>query len=486
MHNDHEACYRALSTRDFRFDGVIFVGVQTTGIYCRPICPARTPLAKNVVFFQSSPAAISAGFRPCIRCRPDTAPDKGAWKGVSSTVSRAMSLIAQGALDHGDVEQLAHRLGVGARHLRRLFNEHVGATPAAVAQSQRILRAKQLIQDTDMSMTDVAFASGFNSIRRFNECFSDMYGRAPSDLRSSTLSRTSLEVVNDGVSVVLNHGGSYDWDAMIGYLAARQITGVEEISNNRYHRVIRKGNSCGVVEVGRKNARQIEAIIRFPEIQQVPDILESIRQLFDMRSNLKAINGQLEKDALLAPLIGLRPGLRSPGAWSAFELAVRAILGQQITVSAAAQLGREFCNRYGMSLVSGSDGLERAFPEPGDVAEADLSDLPMPRARSRSLQQLARLLVDDPMLLSPRASLDVAIEQLTAIPGIGPWTAQYIALRAMREPDAFPASDVAIRRALEPEFGYRPSVKEVEARAETWRPWRGYAAQHLWASLSEK
>lgn len=478
MELDHEACYRAILSRDTRFDGRIFGGVKTTGIYCRPICPARTPKSQNITFYPSAAAAEAAGFRACLRCRPETSPDLGAWKGSSSTVSRALSLIEAGALDTGDVETLAGRLGVGDRQLRRLFQTHLGATPIGVAQTRRVLLAKQLIHETDLPMAQVALASGFGSVRRFNETFQHLYRRPPATLRR----RSGTGAAADGVTLKLRYKPPYDWDGLIAFLKLRAIPGVELVTDDRYARTIELDGEMGTLAVTPVGKDQLAVQVRFPRPSALPSILARVRRVFDLAADPTVINEHLSADPDLAPRVAARPGLRVPGAWDGFELAIRAILGQQITVHAAVLLAGRLAARYGEPLPEAwaQEGLTVAFPSPQRLAAADLSGLPMPGARSRSLGSMAAAAVADPALFGPRQDLDTAIKALKALPGIGEWTAQYIAMRQLREPDAFPAADIGLMRALESD-GVRPTPAELLARAEAWRPWRAYAALHLWA-----
>lgn len=480
MELDQDACYRAIEMRDARFDGRIFTAVSSTGIYCRPVCPARTPMRKNVTFYASAAAAQEAGYRPCLRCRPETAPDLGAWRGTSNTVSRALRLIDMGALDDGDLEGLAGRLGVGGRHLRRLFKQHLGASPVSVAQTRRVLLAKQLIHDTRLPMAEIALASGFGSVRRFNETFLQLYGRPPRELRRET----GEDVLHDGGEIIvrLRCKSPYDWGSMLAFFAQRAIGGLETVENGVYSRVISVDGVVGRVALSIGEADEIHARISIPDLTVLPVVIARLRRVFDLGVDPDAINAVLGEDATLAPLIAARPGLRSPGAWDVFEMAVRAVLGQQITVGGAATLGARLCTRLGEPSDLG-DGLSHAFPTSEAVSTADLTDLGLPRRRAETLNRLAAAFIADPALLSPQQSLEEAVKALCAISGVGPWTAQYVALRALREPDAFPASDVALLNAWERATGVRLSAQELEIQAEAWRPWRGYAAQHLWASL---
>ncbi len=484
MDLDPDACYRALATRDARFDGRLFVGVKTTGVYCRPICPARTPKRENVTFFPSAASAQEAAFRPCLRCRPESAPDLGAWRGASNTVSRGLALIEAGALDRGDLEGLADRLGVGGRHLRRLFHTHLGASPIAVAQTRRVLLAKQLIHETALPMTHVALASGFSSVRRFNETFQALYGRPPAALRRTRA--TARPAAKDGVRLKLPYRAPYDWDAMIAFLGARAIGGVEVVTPSRYVRAITLEGQIGLLAVSPDSGQRLDVVIRFPRLAALPAIIARVRRIFDLTADPSAIADHLGHDPDLAARVTARPGLRVPGAWDGFELAVRAILGQQITVAAATCLAAGLAADYGAPLNAGLAGLEpgvtHAFPTPHALASADLSNLPMPRSRSSALAGLARAAVADAGLFDAPGDPAQAIAKLMALPGIGAWTAHYIAVRALRDPDAFPAADIGLQRALTGADGIRPSTTALEARSQAWRPWRAYAALHLWTT----
>ena len=486
MHLDREACYQALLARDARFDGQFFTAVRTTGIYCRPICPARAPQLRNVVFMPSAAAAGSAGFRPCLRCRPETSPDIAAWHGTAATVSRALAVIAAGALNDGRVDGLAGRLGMGERQLRRLFQKHLGASPKAVAQTRRSLFAKQLLTDTRLSMTDVALAAGFGSVRRFNDVFQTLYGRAPRTLRRGAAAMQA----DAAVTLALPYKPPYDWPAMAGFLSARAIPGVEQVQSGLYARTIRIGESYGIIEVrpapSRRGQHALLATIRFPAVTALPVIVDRIRRIFDLGADPAIIGEHLSADPLLAPLVAARPGLRAPGAWDGFELAVRAILGQQASVRAATRLAGGLVAAHGTPLPSrgcpSAPGLGFAFPSPGRLARIDAAAMPgMPRARAAALVSMARAVTANPALFDPAAALDDAVARLRELPGIGDWTAQYVAMRALREADAFPAADVGLLRAMATPAG-RPTPAQALARAAAWRPWRAYAAMHLWTS----
>jgi AraC family transcriptional regulator of adaptative response / DNA-3-methyladenine glycosylase II len=492
MDMDFEACRRAFVTRDHRFDGRVFCGVKTTGVYCRPICPARTPKAQNMTFFPTAAAAQEAGYRPCLRCRPEASPDLGAWRGTSNTVSRALAMIEAGAMDArtgdddasnaGDVDGLAARLGLGERQLRRLFRQHLGASPVAVAQTRRVLLAKQLIQETRLPMAEVALASGFGSVRRFNETFQQLFGRPPLTLRRL---KGEAAAGGGGITVRLPYRAPYDWEAMIGFLAARAIPGVEAAAPQRYARTLAIDGTRGLVVVRPGEGDFLLAEIRLEKIQTLPAVIARIRRVFDLTADPDLIGAHLSQDPRLAPLVAARPGLRAPGGWHGFELAVRAILGQQITVGAARGLAGRLTEAFGERFddpAAAALGLTWLFPGPERLVGQDIAALGMPRSRGAAIEALARTAVADPAIFSPRADLESAIKALSALPGIGEWTAQYIALRELREPDAFPHADIGLMRAMADETGERPNPQALLAMSQAWRPWRAYAAQHLWAA----
>lgn len=484
MDLDDDACYRALTTRDARFDGRLFVAVRTTGIYCRPICPARTPKRENVTFYPTASAAQEAGYRPCLRCRPESSPDLAAWRGTSNTVSRALALIGEGALDSEAVDTLAERLGVGERQLRRLFKQHLGASPIAVAQTRRVLFAKQLIVETQMPLAEVALASGFGSIRRFNATFHALYNRPPRELRRGSMRDVDRSAAA-GITLNLPYAPPYDWDAMIGFLAAREIAGIECVEGmTRYQRTVALDGVQGTVSVepnDRGNGLRVR--IRFPRVEAIATIVSRVRRVFDLSADPRAISEHLSADPLLAPLIARRPGLRVPGAWDGFEVAIRAVLGQQITVTAARKLAAKLVASFGDPLAASEDvRLTHTFPAPAKLAVSDVRSLGMPSARAEALISLSAAATADPRLFSPSETLEDAIIRLRSLRGIGEWTAQYIAMRALREPDALPAADIGLMRALAQPGGARPNAAAVLMRAEAWRPWRAYAAQHLWTA----
>jgi AraC family transcriptional regulator of adaptative response / DNA-3-methyladenine glycosylase II len=456
MELDVDACYRAVRTRDIRFDGRFFTGVKSTGIYCRPVCPAPTPHQKHCVFFRCAAAAQEAGFRPCLRCRPEVSPDTPAWNGTSTTVARAVRLISEGALDDDSVDGLAARVGVGERHLRRLFTEHLGASPVAVAGTQRVLFAKKLLLETVLPITDIAFAAGFSSVRRFNHVMRDTYRRSPRELRGrSSTASTAL-------TLTLPFRPPYNWAALTRFLAPRAIPGVETVTPGKYARTIRIDNIAGRIEVSPvARANHLAARIELQNLRSLARVSDRLRRLFDTGAPVLDIESHLRKDPQLAPLVKAQPGLRVPGAWDPFELAIRAILGQQVTVKGASTLAGRLVEKYGEDTAYG-----RLFPSAATLAHADLATAGLPKARANSIRSMAEAFASG---AAPQSA-----EDLRKLPGIGDWTAQYIAMRAFNSPDAFPSKDLGLLRAAGP---------DVAAKAEAWRPWRAYAAMHLWMNL---
>jgi AraC family transcriptional regulator of adaptative response / DNA-3-methyladenine glycosylase II len=392
-----------------------------------------------------------------------------------------LRLITEGAPQSESVAGLSERLGVSARHLNRLFRTHLGASPIAVARAWRLQFAKQLIGDTDLPMFRVALASGFRSVRRFNDSIRELYGRTPSDLRRRR--PVALRARTDEYVFRLAYHPPYDWESLLRFLAGRAVPGVEEVVAGAYRRTFSLQGRHGILQVRRgKTVHALEARIRFAEPLALLPIVTRLRAMFDLAADTAVIAEHFRRDLLLKRLVKKYPGLRVPGAWDGFELAVRALLGQQITVTAARGLAGRLVATYGKPLAGGGEGLSHVFPGAERLVDADLSTLGLTRARAAALGSLARAVVADPQIFGPRRSLEEAIVKLRALPGVGEWTAQYIAMREMREPDAFPAADIGLMRAMADRKGRRPTPGALLARAERWRPWRAYAAQHLWAS----
>ena len=481
---DQDACYAIISARDSRYDGRFFTAVKTTGIYCRPICPARLPKRENVIFYPSAVVAQDEGFRPCLRCRPETAPDTPAWRGTSSSVGRALRLIEEGALDSGSVEQMAARLGLGERQLRRLFLKHVGASPVSVALTRRLLLAQQLLHETDLTITQVAMASGFGSIRRFNESFQEVFKAAPSFLR--------LEIGVEGpgipaadINLKLRYRPPYDWGAMAEFIRARLYPGVETFEAGIYRRSLCIDGQIGLVGVAQGKGDWLDVQVRLQDLTLLPKVIARVREAFDLVADPDVIGAHLGQDLALQGLVLCRPGLRVPGAFDPFEIGIRAILGQQITVSAAIKLGASLVSELGAALpneLAQKTGVSRLFPSADSILASSLDFLGMPKARVRCLKAYCEAYLADEDFFGGDTRLVVA--RLLGVKGIGPWTASYIALRALRDPDAFPAEDVALARGLAQPGGERPTRDALEQRSQAWRPWRAYAAQHIWTELA--
>ncbi len=440
--------YDALRSHDPRFDGRLFIAVTSTKIYCRPICPAKRPLRKNVRIYASAAAAEAAGFRPCLRCRPEVAPWTSAWNGTSATVSRALRLIGEGALDGGDVESLAQRLGVTSRHIRRLFEEHLGASPIAIAQSRRIHFARTLLTDTSLPITDVAFAAGFSSIRRFNTAMRATYRMAPRDMRRRR------SVASDGtIEVRLPYRPPFDFAGLLSFFRPRAIAGVESVGRDEYRRTISLGGVHGVIRVRDDRDALLLSVPR-AFTHTLKPIVDRVRRMFDVFADPDTIGEELARDRALRPLVRRWPGVRVPGAWDEVELAVRAIAGQQVSVAAATTLVGRIAARHGMHIDTGDAALTTVFPSAEILRDARIEG--MPSSRAETIRRVAG------------GSLDVK--------GIGPWTRGYIAMRS-GDPDAFPEGDLVLRKALK-----GISARELLARAEGWRPWRAYASILLWRS----
>jgi AraC family transcriptional regulator of adaptative response / DNA-3-methyladenine glycosylase II len=467
---------RARMSRDARFDGKFFIAITSTGIYCRPICPSPHAKRRHVRYYPTAAAAAAAGYRPCLRCRPEAAPGTPAWLGTSAVVRRALRLIDEGLLDNESVEELAERLGIGARHLHRLFLQHVGAAPVAMAQTRRLHFAMRMLDETCLPITEVAFAAGFKSIRRFNSAFHQTFGRAPRDVRRQR--RPTPVRDEDEVTLKLALRPPYDWEQVRDFLATRAVPGVERVDESGYVRTVVTGQGHAIISVRTVPGEDaLELRVRGTEPGALLQLSSAARRVFDVAADPALIATAFQSDPLLGPLVKKSPGLRIPGVWSAFECAVRAILGQQISVAAAHTLAARLVARAGRPIHTNMTGLTHVFPTPAELARADLDGLGLTGARLTTLKSLARAV--DRGELDFQGTTEQICAALTALPGIGEWTAQYVALRALGEPDAFPTADLVLRR-MASTAGAVLSVRSLEARAEAWRPWRGYAAMHLW------
>jgi len=469
---DPDACWRALSTHDARFDGRFYVGVRSTRVYCRPVCRVRAPKRDNCRFYPSAAAAEAAGFRPCLRCRPELAPGFAAIDASARIVQAAVTLIESGFLESQSLEALALRIGVTSRHLRRVFDAELGVSPIDYAQTARLLLAKRLLSDTSLPVVDVAFASGFASVRRMNALFRDRYRMPPSRLRLQRGRR------DDGLRFMLGYRPPYDWDRVLAFLAFRAIAGVEAREGDRFIRAIaiahRGARHAGWIAIGHARRRAALDVTLSPSLSRVvPQALARVRHVFDLACDPHDVA------AVLGPLAAAHPGLRVPGVFEGFEAGVRAIVGQQISVRGMVTLLGRVAARFGEPLDAGDTPVERTFPAAETLAEAgasDIASLGLPLARARSIVALARA-VGDGLVLAPGVDVEATIDRLLALPGIGPWTAHYIAMRGLGWPDAFLATDLGVRKALN-----ETATARIVAHAERWRPWRAYAVVHLWHS----
>ncbi|GAB2576317.1 DNA-3-methyladenine glycosylase 2 family protein [Dyella jejuensis] len=479
---DPQTCERARLSRDARFDGLFFIAVASTGIYCRPVCPAPPAKPANVRFFSTAAAAVAAGFRPCLRCRPELAPGNAAWQRGEHVVTRALTLIEGGLLQDCSVEELAQRVGVGTRQLRRLFVERLGAPPIDVHTTRRLLFAKQLLTETSMPITAVALASGFGSLRRFNAAFVHANRIAPRALR-----RHPHTDNGDSLNLRLSYRPPYDFASLLAFLRGRALPGIEAVDDESYARAFGPADAPGWLRLsawpGQEHALRLQ--LHCPQPGRMLAVVTRIRRMFDLDADPQAIGVVLQATPSMRPLLRKRPGLRLPGSWDGFEVAVRAILGQQVSVAAARTLASRIVQRYGEPLpMPVAPGLERLFPSPAMLADADLRSLGVTSARAESIRGVARAVLDGRVDFRAEQSLDEFVRRWIALPGIGEWTAHYMAMRALSHPDAFPAADLILRRAAaggEEALGTRA----LTTLAEAWRPWRAYAVMHLWRSMSE-
>jgi AraC family transcriptional regulator of adaptative response / DNA-3-methyladenine glycosylase II len=474
-----EALDRARRSRDPRFDGKFFIAKMSTGIYCRTICPGLRSVA--VRFYATAAEAAEAGFRPCLRCRPEAAPGSPAWMGTSAVVRRALRMIQDGALDTGAVAELASRLGMGARHLNRLLLNQVGASPVAIAQTRRLHFAKQLLDGTALPITEIAAAAGFRSVRRFNEALKAAYKRAPREIRRRRA--RSIEAA-DEITLQLAYRAPYGWQHMLGFLARRAIPGVESIDAQSYARTIRTSSGYAIIRISASEGNHsLQMRVRGADSSELFELSSAARRVFDLSADPVQIANAFRDDILLNTLVAARPGLRIPGVFDPFECAVRAILGEQVSLHAGRPLIQRLVTRAGKSIEPTVDGLTHLFPSPGTLADLDLRNLGLTSARIDAVRALARAVRDGAIRFDE--PVEDVTRSLAKLPGVGPWTAQYVALRGMGDPDAFVPADLALRRAAA--SGAPPlTARTLEARAEAWRPWRAYAVIHLWASIPER
>jgi AraC family transcriptional regulator of adaptative response / DNA-3-methyladenine glycosylase II len=484
MLGQHEVYYTAMKSRDARFDGRFFIGVHTTGIYCRPICPAPCPKPENVTFYPTAAAAKKAGFRPCLRCRPESSPGTPEWDAASTSIAQALRLIAEGYLNEKSVDEMAEELFLSTRQLRRLFEEHLGASPHDVAQTQRLHFAKKLITETNLGMAETAFAAGFSSVRRFNAVIQKTYGRTPMALRNGK--RGARGLVEDG-SLCLAYRPPYDWGGIVGFMAGRAIPGVERVTNKYYRRTVKLGEASGVIEVSLAVGKNMVELRVSPGLTNyLAAIVERVKRMFDLKAYPDEIAGHLGKLAIFKEIVKSNPGMRLPGAWDGFEVTVRAILGQQVSVQAANTLAGRLVARYGEKLAAANgSGLKYLFPREDVLAEAELDGIGLTGQRMKAIRAVAQAVESGELRFGGFAPMDETVVKLQSLPGVGAWTAEYVAMRALGEPDAFPAGDLGLRKALSKGKGLISQV-ELRKRAEAWRPWRSYAAMYLWASLAKE
>lgn len=478
MFTDPDTCYRALISRDARFDGRFFATVKTTRIYCRPICPAPKPKRRNVDFVPTAAAAEAAGFRACLRCRPNAAPGSPDWVGSSALVSRALRWIYDGGLNGGSVEKLSAHLGVTSRHLSRLFREQLGASPKEMGQSLRAHHACQLLEQTRLSLTDVAFSAGYGSLRTFNSELRRRFANTPAQLRARN--QGGSDPGREVVELQIPFRSPFAWNACLEHLKVRAIAGVERVEAGIYERTVKQEGKKGLLRVSKvEDSDSLRVSLELPITRGLTGLMERVRGLFDLRADPVQIAQDLSGAEVLAPLIAKHPGLRVVGAWDGFELAVRAVLGQQVSLRGCTTLIGRLAGLCGEAFDCQTPGLERIFPTPEQVSSADLSKLGIPRSRQYALLGLAQAVVDGGLDLDPGADHVCTSRALLDIPGVGPWTTDYILMRGLRFPDAFPAGDLVLRKALS--SGQKVmTAAQLEQRSQAWRPWRAYAAMWLW------
>ena len=472
---DEDLCYRAVSSRDPRFDGAFVTAVTSTGIYCRPSCPATTPRRRNVRFYRTSAAAQGAGFRACRRCLPDATPGSPEWNVRADLVGRAMRLIADGVVDRDGVSGLAARLGYSERHVHRQLLGEVGAGPQALARAQRAQTARLLLETTELPVSDVAFAAGFASIRQFNDTVRTVFASTPGDLRRSRPGRTLTGPAAGGVLTLrLPYREPFAAPALFAFLGARAVPGVEETVEGTYRRALALPHGGAVVELTPAD-RHVWARLRLADLRDLGSAVQRCRRLLDLDADPAAVDAHLGADPLLSARVAAVPGRRVPGAVDGVELAVRAVLGQQVSVAGARTLAGRLTARFGEPLEVADGGLTRRFPAPAALAAADPAELPLPKARARALTALAGRLADGSLPLDPGVDRDATEAALRALPGLGPWTAAYVRMRALGDPDVLLLTDLAVRRALS-------AVGAEGSDFRRWRPWRSYATLHLWRS----
>jgi AraC family transcriptional regulator of adaptative response / DNA-3-methyladenine glycosylase II len=477
---DPDTAYRAMTSRDPRFDGIFFVGVTSTGIYCRPICPVKTPQRKNCRFFESAEAAEKAAFRPCLRCRPELAPGNAPVDQAHRIAHLMVQRIDEGLVDDSvGLEEIAAQFQLSSRQLRRIVQQELGVAPIELLQTRRLLLAKQLLTETRLPVTEIAFASGFSSLRRFNDAFSTQYRMPPTRLRKKTSEQVFSAEVASSTTLQLAYRPPYDWEQVLEFLDTRKVRDVEFVADGSYLRTVRLGNHAGWIKV-RHAPEKCALLVELSHalMPVLPALLGRLRNVFDLAARPDVISAHLSKDPTLKPAVAKRPGLRVPGAFDSFEMVARAILGQQITVKAATTIAGRLAETFGEKIATPYPQLTRLTPLPESLARAGIDDiarLGIVSARAKTLIALAQAFRSGSLRLDAGSDPAAAIDQLVALPGIGQWTAHYLAMRGLRWPDAFPKEDIAVRRALG-----GVSAKRAEEISRAWRPWRSYAVVHLW------
>jgi len=476
---DPATCWQAMYTRDRRFDGRFFAGVHTTRIYCRPICPVPLRKPENVRWFRSAASAEAAGYRPCKRCRPHTAPGSPAWLGTSSVVSRALKFIFNGELDSSDVEGLAGHVGLGARHLRRLFVQHVGASPARIARSRRIHFARSLIEETDLPITKIALNSGFRSIRQFNHAMRAAFGQPPTELRRSHETANPTRHAGD-IVLFAAYRPPFDWTALVNYLRPRATPGVELVEAKCYRRTIEIDGEPGEIEVRPDSVKpRLRIRVKLGNHEKLLEVVERVRRMFDLGADPLPIASYLSRSPRLNPLVATRPGLRVPGAWDGFEFAVLTVLNIQLTARDHNTVVRHLVRTFGTPVKASATGLSHLFPRPEQIAEADLSIAGICGGCAKAVRSLARVVLRRELTFERSKTLEDTLSRLSAVRGLGERECHYIAMRVFGEPDALPLYDHALRQAVSAK-SFEVYPVELERIAEPWRPWRAYAAMHLW------
>lgn len=482
VRQDTAAHYKALIARDYRFDGVFFVGVTSTGIYCRPVCPVKPPKASNCRFYNTAQEAEHAGFRPCLRCRPELAPGNAPMDNSTRIAHLVVKRIEENnSAETSALETIADEFKLSSRQIRRIVQKELGVPPIQLLLTRRLLLAKQLLTETQLPVTEIAFASGFASLRRFNDAFTTRYGMPPTRLRRKAVEDAEILRHAESSTLQLSYRPPYDWDGVLDFLRAREMKGVEWVTENAYARTIHLGNVKGWIRITHaeeKNSLLLEFSHTVTSV--LPSLLNRIRDLFDLNARPEIISKHLARDVVLAPLVKANPGMRVPGAFNGFETGLRAILGQQVTVKAATTIACRVATSFGEPIVTPFKELNRISPVPARIARAtvdQLATLGIVSARCKSILALARAQSSGELSLDSgnHHNPEETISRLTELPGIGPWTSNYIAMRALRWPDAFPKEDIAVRNNLG-----GVTAKQAEEMSKAWRPWRSYAVLHIW------